>query len=248
MSTSVWRYCDPALPAVVSWYATPSPPLSKFSASIKPGMGAAVPPNGVDGGGATTWTETTPDVVLAPAACYPLYPTLAGDLPENGRVVSLTGWVFRHEPSIEPTRMQAFRVREFIRAGTPEMVVEWRDKWLERGVELMHGLGLPTKEEVAADPFFGRAGKIMMDGQKAQKLKFEVLVPVISESDPTACCSFNYHQDKFGSAFGIRAPDGSVAHTACLGFGMERVVMALFQAHGFDPKQWPQAVRDRLWP
>src|SRR5262245_15233527 len=37
------------------------------------------------------------DVVLAPAACYPLYPTLAGDLPENGRTISLTGWVFRHE-------------------------------------------------------------------------------------------------------------------------------------------------------
>src|SRR5262249_47041914 len=149
----------------------------------------------------------------------PLYPTLAGDLPANGRTISLTGWVFRHEPSIEPTRMQAFRVREFIRAGTPEMCVEWRDAWLRRGVELMRSLELPTKEEVAADPFFGRAGKIMMDGQKAQKLKFEVLVPVISESDPTACCSFNYHQDKFGSAFGIRAPDGSVAHTACLGFG-----------------------------
>ena len=87
-----------------------------------------------------------------------------------------------------------------------------------------------------------------MDGQKAQKLKFEVLVPVISESDPTACCSFNYHQDKFGKAFDIKAPDGEVAHTACLGFGMERVVMALFQAHGFDPEKWPQGVRDRLWP
>jgi len=188
------------------------------------------------------------DVVLNPAACYPVYPSFAGDLPADGRLVTMTGWVYRHEPSIEPTRMQAFRVREFIRAGTPDMVVAWRDQWLQRGIDLMEALGLPARADVAADPFFGRGGKMLQDGQKAQKLKFEVLVPVISESDPTACCSFNYHQDKFGSVFGIRAPDGSVAHTACLGFGLERCVMALFQTHGFAPAEWPKAVRDRLWP
>ena len=40
-------------------------------------------------------------------------------------------------------------------------------------------------------------------GQLDQRLKFEVLVPVISEESPAAVCSFNYHQDKFGLAFGI---------------------------------------------
>ena len=89
---------------------------------------------------------------------------------------------------------------------------------------------------------------MLRDGQKAQKLKFEVLVPVISEEKPTAVCSFNYHQDKFGEVFGIRTADGAVAHTACLGFGLERVVMALFKTHGFDPETWPRATRDRLWP
>ena len=73
-----------------------------------------------------------------------------------------------------------------------------------------------------------------------------MLVPVISEENPTALCSFNYHQDKFGDAFAIRTPDGATAHTACLGFGLERATMALFQAHGFDPKRWPDAVRQRL--
>ena len=51
----------------------------------------------------------------------------------------------------------------------------------------------------------------------------------------------------FGSTFGIQTADGQTAHTACLGFGLERVTMALFKAHGFDPKRWPQAVRQRLW-
>ncbi len=193
-------------------------------------------------------TQGITDVCLNPAACYPVYPCIAGTLPQNGRTITMTNWVYRHEPSPEPTRMQSFRVREFVRAGTPDMVVEWRDQWLQRGLELLTSLGLPAKSDVAADPFFGRAGKILADGQKAQKLKFEVLVPVISVEKPTAVCSFNYHQEHFGHVFGIRTADDQVAHTACLGFGLERVTMALFKTHGFDPKTWPAPVRSKLWP
>ncbi len=187
-------------------------------------------------------------VVLNPAACYPIYPSLAGTLPPQGRLVSMLNWVYRHEPSPEPTRMQSFRVREFVRAGTPSQVVEWRDMWLQRGLELLGSLGLPARSDVAADPFFGRGGKILAMNQKEQKLKFEVLVPVISLDERTAVCSFNFHQDHFGSTFGIHTVDGEVANTACLGFGLERVTMALFKTHGFDPKAWPDTVRARLWP
>jgi seryl-tRNA synthetase len=187
-------------------------------------------------------------VTLNPAVCYPVYPGLAGTLPPQGRIVSILGWAYRHEPSDEPTRMQSFRVREYIHAGAPEQVAAWRDAWLQRGLALLHALQLPVQEAVAADPFFGRSGRMMASSQKEQRLKFEVLVPVISEDEPTAICSFNYHQDKFGEAFGIRTADGAVAHTACLGFGMERVVMALFVHHGWRVAQWPLAVRRQLWP
>jgi seryl-tRNA synthetase len=186
-------------------------------------------------------------VVLNPAACYPVYPSFAGVIPAEGRLVTMLNWVYRHEPSMEPTRMQSFRVREFVRVGTPDQVVEWRDMWLQRGLDLLHSLQLPAKSDVASDPFFGRGGRILAAGQKQQKLKFEVLVPVISASNPTAVCSFNFHQDHFGSTFGIKTPDGEVANTACLGFGLERIVMALFKTHGFEPRDWPAAVRERLW-
>lgn len=188
------------------------------------------------------------DVVLNPAACYPFYPTCTGTLGAEGRHVTMLAWVYRQEPSLEPTRMRSFRVREFIRVGEPDAVVRWRDQWLSRGVALLEGLRLPARADVAADPFFGRGGKILAAGQVEQKLKFEVLIPVVSATDPTACCSFNYHQDKFGAAFGIKLPNGETAHSACLGFGLERVVMALFKTHGFDPLSWPEDVRTRLWP
>jgi seryl-tRNA synthetase len=192
--------------------------------------------------------QSMTDVVLNPAACYPVYPSFTGTVPAGGRLVSMLNWVYRHEPSPEPTRMQSFRVREFVRVGTPDQVVDWRNAWLERGLELLKSLGLPVRSAVASDPFFGRGGKMLAVNQKEQRLKFEVLVPVISEEDPTAVCSFNFHQEHFGSAFNIRTADGAVANTACLGFGLERIAMALFQAHGFDPTGWPMAVRQRLWP
>ena len=190
---------------------------------------------------------TMSDIALTPAVCYPCYAHLSGTLPPQGRLVDLLGWVYRHEPSHEPTRMVSFRMREFVRAADPDTVIAWRDLWLERGLQLMIDLGLPAKADVATDPFFGRGGKMMVANQRDAKLKFEVLVPVISKENPTAICSFNYHQDKFGSTFDIRTSTGEIAQTACMAFGMERVVMALFRTHGFDPETWPQPVRKLLF-
>ena len=187
-------------------------------------------------------------VMLTPAACYPVYPSFSGLLPDAGRLVTVMGWVYRHEPSDEPTRLQSFRMREFIRMGKPDDVVAWRDAWLQRGLDLVQGLGLPADSDVASDPFFGRTGKMMAAQQVDQRLKFEILVPVISQEKPTAVCSFNWHQDHFSSVFGIRNADSSVAHTACLGFGLERVTLALLKTHGFDPADWPAEVRAQLWP
>ncbi|MEK8045269.1 amino acid--[acyl-carrier-protein] ligase [Ideonella margarita] len=187
------------------------------------------------------------DLMLLPAACYPVYPMFSGLLPEGGRLVTTRNWCFRHEPSDEPTRLQSFRMREFIRVGAPDAVEAWRDSWLERGLALLRSLGLPADSDVANDPFFGRAGKMMATSQREQRLKFEIVVPVVSATEPTAVCSFNWHQEHFTSKFDISRADGSTAHTACLGFGLERVVLALLKTHGCDVNQWPAEVRAQLW-
>jgi len=188
------------------------------------------------------------EVMLLPAACYPVYPVFSGLLPEGGRLVTVKNWCYRHEPSDEPTRLQSFRMREFIRVGAPDAVEAWRDGWLQRGLTLLQGLGLPAASDVANDPFFGRAGKMMATSQREQRLKFEIMVPVISLEKPTAICSFNWHQEHFTGKYGIRQGDGAVAHTACLGFGLERCTLALLKTHGLDPAQWPTDVRAQLWP
>lgn len=192
------------------------------------------------------------EVMMIPAACYPVYPQFSGLISAEGRLVTTKNWCYRHEPSDEPTRLQSFRMREFIRIGAPEQVEAWRDGWKDRGLEILLGLGLPAAPDVANDPFFGRAGKMMATSQREQKLKFEILVPVISEDKPTAICSFNWHQEHFTGKFGIRRvgdnENDQIAHTACLGFGLERVTLALIKTHGFDPQAWPAKVRAQLWP
>ena len=109
----------------------------------------------------------------------------------------------------------------------------------------MQSLGLPAAFDEANDPFFGRAGKVLARSQRAQKLKFEVLVPVGGD-EPTAVASFNAHADHFSSVFGLTSESGEPVHTACLGFGMERCVLALLWTHGTDPGAWPAHVLAEL--
>jgi seryl-tRNA synthetase len=197
------------------------------------------------------WTDQQKPtrIVMTPAACYPVYPVMArrGPLPSEGRTVDLFSYCFRHEPSLDPARMQLFRMREYVRMGSPEQIVAFRQMWIERGTALIESLGLPVTIDVANDPFFGRGGKIVADSQREQKLKFELLIPVNSAENLTACLSFNYHMDHFGEIWDIKQNDGSVAHTGCVGFGMERITLALFRHHGFDVEQWPADVRQTLW-
>ena len=197
------------------------------------------------------WSETQrmTEVALVPAACYPVYPAVAarGPLEQDGIVVDAGGgWVFRHEPSEDPTRLQAFHQREIVRLGPPSAVLAWRDGWCERGLALLRGLGLDAERDTASDAFFGRGGRMLAADQQERQLKFELLVPITGE-EPTAVASFNYHHEHFAEIFGLTLAGGGPVHTACLGFGQERVVLALLQAHGMDPAAWPAEVARELW-
>ncbi|HYX47047.1 MAG TPA: amino acid--[acyl-carrier-protein] ligase [Sphingomicrobium sp.] len=189
------------------------------------------------------------DLVLTPAACYPVYPAIAkrGPVPAGGLCVDAgSALVFRNEPSGDPARLQMFRQRELVRIGEPETVAAWRDKWRDRAIEILSSLGLEPKFDIASDPFFGRAGRMMGASQREQELKFEVMVPIASP-EPTAVASFNYHRDHFTHLNHIVMDDGGEAHTACLGFGMERCTVALLRKHGLEPDGWPAEVREVLW-
>ena len=181
-------------------------------------------------------------------ACYPLYPMVSGELPPGGRLFDVLGTCFRHEPSDDPARMQAFQMHEFVHIGAPESVLAFRDDWLSRQQQMMDDLGLKITVEVANDPFFGRAGSMLAANQRER-------VEVRAARDGVERSAT--HRDRF-----VQPPHGSPhrkvrdlrrrvaleAHSACVGFGLERIVLALFAAHGLDAGRWPHDVSKRLWP
>ena len=78
-------------------------------------------------------------------------------------------------------------------------------------------------------------------------LKFELRLAI--EPDATsaprslACGSFNLHENFFGKTFDITAADGEPAFTGCVGWGLDRWVLACFTQHGYDPSGWPEWLR-----
>ena len=201
-----------------------------------------------EGGGDWTTSLAASDLVLSPAACYPLYPIVAsrGRLPHGGLIFDVAADCFRREPSRSLDRLQSFRMREFVRIGTPEEITAFREGWMVRARQLAEELVLPHAIDVANDPFFGRVGQIMAVSQLQQSLKFELLIPYHAAAKPTACMSFNYHREHFGQVWGIQDAGGELAHTGCVAFGMDRLVVALFAHHGADPARWPGTTRRAL--
>jgi seryl-tRNA synthetase len=192
----------------------------------------------------TTLTPTAG--VLTPAACYPVYPALSGALQEGGRLVDVMSYCFRHEPSDDPGRLQMFRMHEHVRLAEPRAILAWRQTWVGRVENLTAVLGLEARAVVAADAFFGRTGALLADTQRAQRLKTEIVTPIASDEQPTAIISINDHQDRFGRLFAIRTADGAAAHTACVGFGLERIALALYRQHGIERSSWPHSTREAL--
>ncbi|GAC1308709.1 MAG: amino acid--[acyl-carrier-protein] ligase [Steroidobacteraceae bacterium] len=199
-------------------------------------------------GGEWTTALTTSDLVLSPAACYPIYPIVAarGVLPPGGLHFDIEADVFRREPSRSLDRLQSFRMREFVRIGSPPEVREFRERWMASASLLAAELGLPHSLEIASDPFFGRVGQIMAVSQRQQALKFELLIPYHAGAAPTACMSFNYHREHFGEVWDIRDHRGEAAHTGCVAFGIDRLTVALFAIHGLNLQRWPTAARQAL--
>jgi len=201
-----------------------------------------------DAGGDWTTSLSPADLVLSPAACYPVYPIAAsrGPLPPGGLKFDVAADCFRREPSRHLDRLQSFRMREYVCIGSADDVSAFRERWMIRAQAIARDLGLSFRIDQASDPFFGRVGQIKAVSQMQQSLKFELLIPLRSEAQPTACMSFNYHREHFGTTWGIVDANGEAAHTGCVAFGMDRLAVAMFHTHGTEHASWPARVRELL--
>jgi seryl-tRNA synthetase len=198
----------------------------------------------VQAGGDWHADQRISDLVLLPAACYPVYATLAGQALTAPGTFLVEAHCFRQEATSETGRLRTFRMVELVTAADEEHCVAWRDRWLDRVAGWLESMALKVAVEEADDPFFGPAKKVYQAAQRAQRLKFELRVAVDGDQ-VQAVASANYHKDHFGEAFGFTC-GGAAGQTACTAFGIERIALALINAHGPRPAAWPAAVTAAL--
>lgn len=187
-------------------------------------------------------TQVPTDGVLAPAVCYSIYGRLAGSVIDEPAFCDIAGYCYRHEATSELGRFRAFRVRDFVTVAPADAAWQFRDDWITRCEELFTRLGLKFSVQAASDPFFGPGGRFMRSSQIEQNLKYEFVVPLHDADSGTAIASANCHKDYFGQRFAITLPDRTPAHSSCMGFGLERTVLALIHAHGDELTNWPELI------
>lgn len=198
----------------------------------------------IEQGGPWHAEQRISDLVLLPAACYPVYAMLTGATLAEPARFAVAANCFRQEATSEVGRLRSFRMVELVTVATAEQSVRWRGRWLDRVRNWLTALGLQVSVEVADDPFFGPGRKLYQAAQRVQELKYELKVAV-SADRVQAVASANYHKDHFGETFGFTV-EGEVGHTACMAFGMERLALALINAHGPRMDRWPTEVRSAL--
>ena len=187
--------------------------------------------------------------LLSPAVCYHLYFSLADKpLPDGKLAATAVGHCYRYESTnlISLERLWNFSLREVIFVGSKDFVVESREAARERMKGVFEEFGMAYRVESATDPFFVGEFRKQAAFQSAFQLKFEIRARLPFKESTLAVGSYNYHQDFFGRNLNISLPDGSPAHTACVGFGLERMAYAFLAQFGFDQKDWPEAVRNAL--
>ncbi len=182
--------------------------------------------------------------LLSPAVCYHLYFTFADrTLPADHLAATAVGNCFRYESSnlVSLERLWNFTMREVIFMGSKEYVLDNRETARKRMVTRFSELGFAYRVESANDPFF--IGEFKQAAfQTAFQLKYEIRAALPFKNSTLAVGSYNYHQDFFGRSLNIKLSDGSMVHTGCAAFGLERMAYAFLVQFGLDPRDWPMVI------
>jgi hypothetical protein len=193
-------------------------------------------------------TLAAPKCVLSPTICFHHYAWLENTSGCPDHTITALGKCFRYESGnlTGLERLWDFTMREIIWVGRREHVLSRRAEFIRRSCTMLDEWGLNYEIVSANDPFFIDDYSVQVMFQKAFDLKYEVVVPLPYKDKGLAVGSFNYHQDFFGRSLNIAGAGGEPVHTGCLGFGLERLVLAFLAQYGLDTAMWPASVRQEV--
>jgi hypothetical protein len=143
------------------------------------------------------------------------------------------------------SRLRSFTQRDVVWVGHPRFVVEGRAKAEELIVKWAKDWELVGSFETSNDMFFTQDYAVKASFQRQQQAKKELRLLIPVEKQSISVFSSNFHGVTFGKAFNITV-GGRPATSACVGWGYERWVYAIFSQFGFDINQWPVRLREEF--
>jgi seryl-tRNA synthetase len=182
------------------------------------------------------------ELAAAPLVCYHVFRQYAGRYLPSTQLLVAEGPCMRCERAGTRGlgRLMAFTLVECVAVGAPADIRAARERLLTRTVEWSRALALSFKVVSATDPFFRTEDVARAYLQERAGLKYELGVEV-GGPDDLAVASFNLHCDALTRAFAITGPH-DVMFSGCVGWGVERWVLALMCRHGIDVDRWPTGV------
>ncbi len=186
-----------------------------------------------------------PRLALSPSACFSVYMDLKDKEVDEPKVYTICQDVFRNEGRFnwdDFARLRNYTLREFVFVGDMEFIKEKRIQSLEMVKEFVKKLNLDSRVCITYDPFVMPSMQKFKEIQISEETKFELQLSYSNDKN-LAVASFNIHGDAFTTPFNIKVKNVSNPVTGCVGFGMERWVLAFLAQYGLNRENWPECVK-----
>lgn len=184
----------------------------------------------------TPAARSEPTLALSPASCLHVYHRLAGmRISERGTHGVVCGPCARYEGGRwAQDRLSQFTMLEWVAVASESVIAEL-DRTVPASVsEAFARLGLEFDMAEATDPFFAgdHSGPAVIQRMTGAKSEWRT-------RGGSAVASANRHCEAYGERFDIRAGD-STAHSMCVAFGIERLVLESLDVWGESKETWPR--------
>ena len=185
-----------------------------------------------------------PQFALSPSACFHTYIEYSDKEIDRNTIVTFRQNVFRNEGRLnynEIGRLRDYHVREIVLIGNEEYVENCRKKIMDRVVEIMEKWKIQGDISLASDSFIMPKMQKYRKIQQIDKSKFEMHLNV-NKDETISTASFNLHGRAFTDPFNIKIKGTENTVTGCVGFGLQRFVIAFICQYGLDENNWPEEV------
>lgn len=186
------------------------------------------------------------DFAICPSCCYHCYESMEDwKIDKPGRCATMCVNCHRYEAGNLTTmsRLRAFHQRDIVWVGHPDYVRTSRTDAEKLLIQWAKDWQIDCTFENANDMFFTDDFSVKASFQRQQEAKRELRARIPFENKSISISSSNFHAATFGRAFNIQL-DGRPATSACMGWGYERWIYAIFSQFGLEPSGWPEALRE----